>query len=76
MSEERNCYCGEGETSCGTCERCGAPGHTRHFPGARPYTGAWCDRCYGIVGWTDPARWLQLGCLLLLALPFLVRCAG
>ena len=31
---------------CGICERCGAPGHTRHHPGAVPYTGAWCDRCY------------------------------
>ena len=37
---------------CGRCERCGAPGHTRHFPGAVPYTGSWCDPCYGKVGRT------------------------
>lgn len=46
----RGCYCKSGETSCGTCERCGAAGHTRHFPGPVPYTGAWCDRCYRLVG--------------------------
>jgi hypothetical protein len=54
-SEQRNCYCKPGEVSCGTCERCGAPGHTRHFPGGVPYTGAWCDRCYRIVGLTHLA---------------------
>jgi hypothetical protein len=46
---ERGCYCKPGDVSCGPCERCGAPGHMRHFPGAVPVTGAWCDRCYGIV---------------------------
>ena len=46
----RHCYCKPGETHCGTCERCGVPGHTRHFPGPVPYTGAWCDRCYRFVG--------------------------
>ena len=45
----RSCYCKAGETFCGTCERCGAPGHTRHFPGPVPVTGAWCDRCYRVV---------------------------
>ena len=45
----RSCYCKPGDTSCGTCERCGAPGHTRHYPGPVPATGAWCDRCYRIV---------------------------
>ena len=29
---------------CGYCEICGQPGHTQHFPGAVPYTGAWCSR--------------------------------
>lgn len=48
---KRFCYCKPGETTCGTCERCGAPGHTRHSPGEMPYTGAWCDRCYRILGW-------------------------
>jgi hypothetical protein len=37
------------EGFCGICERCGAPGHTRHYPGAVPHTGAWCDRCYQIL---------------------------
>ncbi|MHC4872818.1 MAG: hypothetical protein ACYTFY_13330 [Planctomycetota bacterium] len=53
---EKYCYCDEfdddyrkahgiPEGYCGICEVCGAPGHTQHFPGARPYTGAWCDDC-------------------------------
>lgn len=58
-----SCYCGLWQTSpetlraqgltpgfCGLCQRCGAPGHTRHFPGPVPYTGAWCDACYRTVG--------------------------
>lgn len=47
---ERHCYCKPGDEFCGTCERCGAPGHTRHAP-SQPYTGAWCDRCYGRLRW-------------------------
>lgn len=47
---DRACYCGPEAVTCGTCERCGAPGHTRHFPGPSPSTGAWCDRCYRLVG--------------------------
>ena len=31
---------------CGICDGCGAPGHTRHYPGPVPVTGAWCDDCY------------------------------
>jgi hypothetical protein len=42
---ERNCYCREGATHCGTCYKCGAPGHTRHAPGA-PATLGFCDRHY------------------------------
>ena len=42
----RACYCKRGESYCGTCEDCGRPGHTSHFPGAVPYTGAWCESCY------------------------------
>lgn len=74
---ERSCYCGLWETNpeflreqgvpeghCGICQRCGAPGHTRHFPGPVPYTGAWCDACYRVVGrqallWR-PLPWLVL----------------
>ena len=41
---------------CGKCERCGKAGHMRHYPGPVPYTGAWCDRCYRIVGLTHPLR--------------------
>lgn len=61
----RQCYCdslsaewkaqqGYAEGFCGVCERCGKPGHTQHFPGPVPYTGAWCDRCVKIVAWTWP----------------------
>lgn len=60
---KRQCYCdslsaewkaerGYAEGFCGVCERCGQPGHTQHFPGPVPYTGAWCDRCVKIVAWT------------------------
>ena len=31
---------------CGFCEVCEQPGHIQHFPGAAPYTGAWCDSCF------------------------------
>ncbi len=31
---------------CGICTHCGAPGHTRHYPGPVPVTSAWCDECY------------------------------
>lgn len=59
---ERGCYCGlptdEREDLpdgyCGRCERCGRPGHTRHFPGAVPYTGEWCDRHYRAVAFLHP----------------------
>jgi hypothetical protein len=72
----RGCYCHEGDTTCGTCERCGAAGHTRHFPGPVPYTGACCDRCYRIVGWTHPTRLLTHIIVPLLALAFLYQCMG
>lgn len=69
---KRNCYCGLWEKDpatlerqgiprgyCGLCQRCGKPGHTQHFPGPVPYTGAWCDRCVNIVRWTHPVVWIQ-----------------
>jgi hypothetical protein len=31
---------------CGRCHVCGKPGHTLHFPGAVPFTGAWCKFHY------------------------------
>ena len=31
---------------CGLCDVCGAPGHLQHFPGAVPFTGAWCRKHY------------------------------
>lgn len=63
----RACYCGSldrvflaekniPEGFCGICERCGKPGHTQHFPGPVPYTGAWCDRCVRIVALTWPLK--------------------
>ncbi len=57
---EQYCYCGLWEEDpkhferrgiprgvCGMCDSCGAPGHTRHYPGPVPVTGSWCDTCYG-----------------------------
>lgn len=56
---QRSCYCFLWEQNaeslrqqgippgyCGMCQVCGAAGHTRHYPGPVPYTGAWCDACY------------------------------
>lgn len=31
---------------CGFCDVCGKPGHLQHFPGAVPFTGAWCRKHY------------------------------
>ena len=31
---------------CGWCDVCGKPGHVQHFPGAVPFTGAWCRKHY------------------------------
>ncbi len=66
-SSTRQCYCHATNTEdrrargipdgfCGICERCGQPGHTQHFPGPVPYTGAWCDRCVKIVAYTWPLK--------------------
>ncbi|AOS45699.1 hypothetical protein Verru16b_02786 [Lacunisphaera limnophila] len=63
----RQCYCASLDADfrqkqhipvgyCGICERCGQPGHTQHFPGPLPYTGAWCDRCVKIVALTWPLK--------------------
>jgi len=64
---ERGCYCeiwdknpaffesqGVPRGYCGFCQRCEAPGHTRHFPGAAPYTGCWCDRHYRVLSIVHP----------------------
>ena len=69
MKRQRQCYCdlwktrpevlrqqGIPEGFCGICERCGKPGHLRHYPGPVPYTGAWCDHCYRVIAWTWPFR--------------------
>jgi hypothetical protein len=66
---KRGCYCslwgtkprafakeGLPEGYCGKCEKCGALGHTRHFPGPVPVTSAWCDKCYKVLKWTWPFR--------------------
>ena len=71
-ARKRNCYCSIWginpaklekdelpEGFCGICERCGEYGHTRHFPGPIPYTGAWCDKCYRVLKWTWPFRSLS-----------------
>ena len=64
---ERGCYCGLWEKNpthfeslgvprgyCGFCQTCGSPGHTRHFPGAVPSTGCWCDVHYRRASWLHP----------------------
>ena len=64
---ERGCYCGLWEKNpaflesqkvprgyCGFCQVCGQPGHIRHFPGAVPYTGCWCDAHYRRVSLIHP----------------------
>lgn len=85
---ERGCYCAGIDAGfrrkfdiadgyCGVCERCGKPGHTRHFPGPVPYTGAWCDRCYRIVAFTwwlrSPTSWLIFIVFAAMLWPFLSR---
>jgi hypothetical protein len=62
------CYCGLWEKSpetlekqgvpkgyCGMCIVCGKPGHTMHFPGSAPFTGAWCKFHYYRVMIFHPA---------------------
>lgn len=84
----RNCYCGVWDKNpttyekqgyapgyCGTCDRCGAAGHTRHFPVPAPYTGAWCDRCYRVLAWTWPFRSVS-GWLYILAIAAIAYAIG
>jgi hypothetical protein len=65
----RNCFCSLWETNpeflekqglphgyCGICDLCGDPGHTRHYPGPVPVTGAWCDVCYQVQAHKAPVR--------------------
>ena len=74
----RGCYCGLWEKSpetlegqgiprgyCGICKVCGKPGHLRHFPGAVPYTDAWCDKHYRRLLFLHPRG--SIGCFLWLA---------
>lgn len=84
-ARKRNCYCGLWGTNpaslekqelnegyCGFCVRCGEPGHTRHAPGGRPLTAAWCDKCYRRAALLSPGTWwplLPLAMLISLALP-------
>lgn len=35
-------------------QTCKGPGHTRHFPGAVPYTGCWCDFHYRLLSFIHP----------------------
>ncbi len=65
----QNCYCDLWNTNpdflknqgipvnfCGLCDLCGAPGHTRHYPGPVPSTGSWCDECYRTQAYKGPDR--------------------
>mgnify|MGYP003456742748 CR=1 FL=1 len=64
---ERGCYCSLWEKNpaylesegiphgyCGLCDKCGQPGHTRHFPGAVHFTGSWCDYHYRVLSIIHP----------------------
>jgi len=77
---ERGCYCDLWQKSpqtlekqgvprgyCGICEICTKPGHTRHAPGATPYTGAWCDRCYRAQTIKHYMLWFGLPTILIAA---------
>jgi len=75
-SGSRGCYCRPGDVTCGTCERCGRPGHARHFPGPVPYTGAWCDPCYRLVGLAYLARTWGLALVIGVALLVSWRSCG
>ncbi len=78
-SDKRGCYCGLWEKNpqvlrdqgipegfCGLCEKCGKPGHLRHFPGPVAYSGAWCDFHYRMLILLDPRT--GTGCLPWIAL--------
>lgn len=49
------------EGYCAHCDVCGEPGHMRHFPGAMPYTGGWCDAHYLRARFFHPLS--PVGCL-------------
>lgn len=83
--DQRDCYCGLDSSTrtatatsnappgfCGICEVRGQPGHTRHFPGAAPVTGSWCDLHYRRTSWLHPmgryGRWLYSGIALMVLL--------
>jgi hypothetical protein len=78
-NSNRGCYCGAldkefldknniPEGYCGICERCGKPGHTRHYPGSVPYTGSWCDKCFKTEGYL---YWAKL-VLIWIGIPVLI----
>ncbi len=54
----------------GPCDTCGERGELRHFPGASPTSGTWCDRHYRRLMWLHPignyGRWVWGAALLLL----------
>ena len=51
----------------GPCESCGRRGALRHFPGASPSSGIWCERHYRRLMWLHPmghyGRWVWGGAL-------------
>lgn len=73
VANARHCYCKPGETTCGTCDRCGQPGHIGHFPGPVPYTGTWCDRCYRVVGMRHTVLRYGIPLAVVLGVAFLAR---
>ena len=62
----KDCYCGPEDRFCATCGVCGRPGHLRHFPGAAPVTGAWCEWHYRRLKVLHPNG--SIGCWLYLSM--------
>lgn len=60
---KKDCYCNDQNAAreeglppgyCGFCDVCGRAGHIRHFPGASPQTGGWCDCHYKVAACVSP----------------------
>lgn len=58
---------------CALCHKCRKPGHLRHFPGAVPYTGGWCEAHYFRAKWLHPLG--SFGVLVWFGVPLLATLA-
>jgi hypothetical protein len=62
------------------CEVCGRSGQVRHFPGASPTSGTWCEAHYRRLLWLSPlghyGRWVWLAGLYAAAAVFVWLARG